>query len=326
MLTRRQTVAGIGALAAACSTRSLWAKKKDEIILWGAPAAPTILLAVAARFGQAAKKQPFKLRTWRNPDQLRAGLSNGTIQLTMVPSYVSANFYNRGQKVRFHTLLTRGINYMMSKNPEIKSFDDLVGQKIVMPFKNDMPDLVLHILAEKMNLELQPDQVTYTSVPPESVSLFLNKDFPCAMLPEPLASVSILKGKKQGVSVYRSINLQDVWNQAFGTTNAMPLAGVLVTDEFYKQHAEFMDELQQDLQQAAEWVMANPRSAAEIGSQYLPVPVPALEMALPYANLCAIPCDSIADEIIAFFTELYRLNPKILGGKIPDKALFGRPV
>ena len=181
-LTRRRFLQ-ISAAAAAASALPLHAA--EPFTLWGPPVTPTVLLAVAAEMGEARNIRPFAVKSWQSPDQLRAGLLNKSIEISIVPSYVAANLRAQGQPVLLHNIMTRGLLAVMSKAGTISDLAGLAGQKLVMPFKNDMPDIVLQILAKKHNLNLD-GLITYTATPPEAVTLFLQKDYPHALLPEPL--------------------------------------------------------------------------------------------------------------------------------------------
>lgn len=294
----------------------------SPLTIWGPPVAPTVLLAIAAEMGEARKIRPFNVRSWQNPDQLRAGLLNKSIELSIVPNYVAANLRAQGQPVILYNIMTKGLLSIMSKNQAITDLKQLSGQKLVMPFKNDMPDLVLQILAKHQGIDLTPF-ITYTATPPEAVTLFLQKDYPNALLPEPIASASILRGKQIGSHIVRSIELADLWSSTFNTKNGLLMAGLMVTEQIYQQEPHFLAQLNQDLQNAVNWVQNNPRSAAEIAASYMPAPVPAIEQAFPYSGLTALRTTEIQDELLAFQFALYELNPKIVGEKRPNSNLFG---
>jgi len=320
MLKRRQF---IGATAAAFAATALPLRAADSAFtLWGPPVTPTVLLAVAAQMGEARKIRPFTVKSWTSPDQLRAGLLNKSIEISIVPSYVAANLRAQGQPVILHNIMTRGLLAVMSKGKPITGLKDLAGQKLVMPFKGDMPDLVLQILAKRAGIDLT-NLVTYTATPPEAVTLFLQKDFPHALLPEPLASASILKGKQEGVNVVRSFPIDKIWNESFGTQNGIAQAGLMVSETVAKEQADFLAALDKDLLAALGWVAANNKSAAEIAANYMPAPVPALERAFEHSALTALRTKDISTEILQFLGEMYQLNPKIVGGKAPDANLFG---
>ena len=320
MLKRRQF---IGATAAAFAATALPLRAADSAFtLWGPPVTPTVLLAVAAQMGEARKIRPFTVKSWTSPDQLRAGLLNKSIEISIVPSYVAANLRAQGQPVILHNIMTRGLLAVMSKGKPITDLKDLAGQKLVMPFKGDMPDLVLQILAKRAGIDLT-NLVTYTATPPEAVTLFLQKDFPHALLPEPLASASILKGKQEGVNVVRSFPIDKIWNESFGTQNGIAQAGLMVSETVAKEQADFLTALDKDLLAALDWVAANNKSAAEIAANYMPAPMPALERAFEHSALTALRAKDISAEILQFLGEMYQLNPNIVGGKAPDASLFG---
>ena len=354
-LTRRRFLQ-ISAAAAAASALPLHAA--EPFTLWGPPVTPTVLLAVAAEMGEARNIRPFAVKSWQSPDQLRAGLLNKSIEISIVPSYVAANLRAQGQPVLLHNIMTRGLLAVMSKSGTISDLTGLAGQKLVMPFiaihrkfqtrcvaegstrlygeatqhsmrlsvdgyKNDMPDIVLQILAKKHNLNLE-GLVTYTATPPEAVTLFLQKDFPHALLPEPLASASTLKGKQAGVNVERSFALDAIWSETFNTAKGgIAQAGLMVSETATKEQAAFLAALDKDLLAAVDWVANNGKSAAEIAANYMPAPVPALERAFPHSALCAIPAKDIGDEILQFLNELHQFNPKTTGGKAVDASLLG---
>ena len=320
MLKRRQF---IGATTAAFAATALPLRAADSAFtLWGPPVTPTVLLAVAAQMGEARKIRPFTVKSWTSPDQLRAGLLNKSIEISIVPSYVAANLRAQGQPVILHNIMTRGLLAVMSKGKPITGLKDLAGQKLVMPFKGDMPDLVLQILAKRAGINLS-NLVTYTATPPEAVTLFLQKDFPHALLPEPLASASVLKSKQEGVNVVRSFPIDKIWNESFGTQNGIAQAGLMVSETAAKEQADFLTALDKDLLAALDWVAANNKSAAEIAANYMPAPVPALERAFEHSALTALRAKDISTEILQFLGEMYQLNPKIVGGKAPDASLFG---
>ena len=75
-------------------------------------------------------------------------------------------------------ILTNGITQLMCKGSAIASPQDLVGKKILVPFKNDMPDIVLQALLKKLKIDAHKVGITYTATPPEAVGLFFEQGLP----------------------------------------------------------------------------------------------------------------------------------------------------
>ena len=319
-INRRQFLQLTGATLAASALPSAVAA---DLTLWGPPVTPTVLLAVAAQQGEARKIRPFRVQSWKGPDQLRAGLLSKSIEISIVPSYVAANLRAQGQPVLLYNSMTTGLLAVLSKGGRIESVKELVGKKLVMPFKNDMPDLVLQILAKKAGVDLG-GQITYTATPPEAVLLFLKqKDLDYALLPEPLASAALLQAKKLNVAVERSFAIDKALDTALGTKSGLAQAGLLLSEDFLKQNGEFVAALDKDLTAAVQWVKENGKGAAELASQYMPAPAPALELAFPHSGLTNLRTKDISEDVLKFLHELYALNPKITGGKEPTADLFG---
>lgn len=310
--------AALGASAALPS--SLLAKERFE--MWGMPAIPNVILAVAAIRGELAKNYDVSLKIWRTPDQMRAGVANGTMKLTAAPSNVCANLNAQGLDFKMLNIMTNGLLNVLAKSDKIKTFEDLVGKKLVMPFKNDMPDLIMHAICKKRGVDIAKLNITYVQTPPEAVGLFLQKDFDASLSIEPMSTASILRGKTMGVEVFRAFELPVIWGESFGTKPFIPQAGMIVQSEFYEQNKQNLEILHSDMQNALKWILDNKQSAAEIGANYLPAPVPALANAFERSNLVVTKASDVADELLAFFEVLYALNPKFLGGAMPDRKLF----
>ena len=300
----------------------LLAADKNAFTVYGAPAMPSVVIAAAALQGKLAKQADVSLKIWRSPDQLRAGVASGTFKVMMSPSNVGVNLRNQGQKVGMVNILTKGIIQLVCKNTPINRPQDLIGKRVIIPFKNDMPDIVFQALLKKLNVDLSKVNVNYAPTSAEAVGLFLGKDFDAMLVPEPLASASILRGRTMGVNVVRGFDVTQTWGQAFGTQPVIPQAGLIADVDFYNTHKALFDQFHQDLQAALNWVNANRQSAAEIGKNYLPAPAPAIVQGIPFSNLTVTKGSDLKNEIMQFYEILMQFNPRLLGGKLPDDAFF----
>ena len=325
MLKRRQFITTTTASLAALSL-PLSAQTGSKLTLWGPPVTPSVLLAIAARDGKAKDIRPFAVQIWRSPDQLRAGLLNGDIAASIVPSYVAANLYNQGRKVKLFNIMSEGLNYIAAPatdgKPLVTSLAELATHSVVIPFKNDMPDLLLQILYKKAGLEFA--NIHYTATPPEALVMFLSGKVDCAMLPEPLLSLAQFKGNEKYREIVRALDVQQLWGEAFGIAPRVPIAGLLFTDDFIRDNQKFITALNDDLSAAVTWSKENPQETAALAAEYLPFPKKALAAAIPHSRFAAIPAASIDSELLNFYTELHALNAKITGGKVPDAGLFYR--
>ena len=168
----RRGFLGLGAaLGATAFAPNLLAKERFDV--WGMPAIPSTMLAVASLQGELTKTHDIKLRIWNSPDQLRAGVASGEMKLTAAPSNVGVNLANQGMNFGLLNIMTNGLQNILVKDPNIKSIEDLIGKKLIMPFKNDMPDLVLRAICKKRGIDISKIEINYVQTPPEAIGLFL---------------------------------------------------------------------------------------------------------------------------------------------------------
>ncbi|WP_162166801.1 ABC transporter substrate-binding protein [Campylobacter fetus] len=319
-MKRRDFLGFSAALGASAYAPSLFAK--ENLTIYGAPAMPSVMIAVALINGKLKNQMDLNLQIWNNPDILRAGVASGAYKVMMSPSNVGVNLKNQGQNIAQLNILTNGLQNLLTKDKSVKELGELEGKKLIMPFKNDMPDLVFQALCKKQGVNLDKISISYTPTPPEAILGFLTKDFDAALLPEPMATACIMRSKQLGVAVQRGLDMHKIWGKSFGVKDIIPQAGMIVNLDFYEQNISVFETLHTDLQNALEWTMQNRQSAGEIGENYLSAKAPILSAALEYSNLTVIKAKEAKDDLMKFYEVLLELNPKLLGGKLPDESFF----
>lgn len=318
-MKRREFMKFSAVLGATAFANPLFAR--ENFTIYGAPSLPSLTIAVALLQGNLAKNYDAKLQTWRDPDQLRAGVANGTFKVMMSPSNVGLNLANQGQNVGLVNILTNGFTSINGKR-KISDLAELKGAKFLIPFKGDMPDIIIHSLFKALKIDPAQIKIEYASSPVQAAELFLKKDYEFAFLPEPMGSACILKGKKMGVKVERCLDLAQTWGDVFGVKPVIPQAGIIANRDFFAAHKGDFEILHTDLINALEWIKSNTQSAAEIGTNLFPAPAPAIAMSLPFSNLVVTKASEIKPELIKFYEVLHEFNPKLIGSKMPRDEFF----
>src|SRR5690606_12934312 len=120
-LSRRSVLVGSAGLALSLAAPAIVrAEPIARLALYGPPASPTITLAHAVASGALADlARDVSLTVWRNPDELRAGLTSGQIDLSIVPVQVATNLYNRGMGLRLVNVMTDGLIYVIAEEGSI---------------------------------------------------------------------------------------------------------------------------------------------------------------------------------------------------------------
>lgn len=324
-LTRRTLCAGI---AATFSTPFVLRRARTaalaELTLFGPPAGPSVTLAYAVGAGllrDVADKASFKV--WRTPDEMRAGLTSGTMQAVVMPTTVAANLHTRGLGLRLANVMTNGLLYVISTDAAVRRFADLKGRRITVPFPNDTPELVFDAALAHHGMKAGEDvEVDRAGTPIEAIQLLLAGRIDTALVPEPAATAAMVRGAASGTVVHRAIDMQAEWGAVTGLGPVMPQAGLAFGKTFLDEHPDKVEPLLAALQQATAAVIARPADAANHAASALELPWPVIEKSIPHSNLVAIPARDARPALEALFRAIAAANPKMIGGRMPDATLY----
>jgi NitT/TauT family transport system substrate-binding protein len=323
-LSRRSTLALLGAAAtASVFPRVSNAAALENLALWGPPAGPSVTLAHAVatgRLDELATSSTFN--AWRNPDELRAGLTSGQIVASVVPAQLAANLYNRGFPIRLANIMTEGLLYVLSEDHSIKDIPDLEGHSLAVPFKGDTPEILFTQLLRHHGIKEEDVNVSYVGTPVEAVQLLLAGRVDAAMVVEPASSAAVLKGRKAGEDVQRVIDITQAWSDMTGGPAVLPMAGLAVTKAIYLDAPEIIDPLRAALNETLVDVLANPAAAAANAAEPLGLPAPVIAESVPNSRLVARNATEIRPEIEAMFRAMAGPDLKRIGGSMPDDGFY----
>lgn len=322
-LTRRTLLATAGAGSVLLASPAiLRAGPAARLALYGPPAGPTVTLAHAVASGALADlAADISLTVWRTPDELRAGLTSGAVDLSVVPAQAAANLYNRGMGLRLVNVMTNGLLYVVAREGAIGSIAELAGKSLAIPFPNDTPDFVMRALLARAGLT---DVVTLASpaTPMEAAQMLLSGRIDAAVLSEPVATVALMRAGQAGATLVRAIDLQVEWGVVTGLGPVVPQAGLAVTQAFSANHGDLIAPLQAAMVAATRAVLADPAAAAGHASGPLEQPAPMLAASIPHANLTATPASEARPALEAMFGLMMTADAAILGGRLPDDGFY----
>lgn len=328
MITRRSFLAHSSLLVAgAASSFALPSRgeaAKAGMTLYGPPVGPSVTLASIAEKGLLASHvQDVNFEIYKSPDVLRTGFISGDWQLAVTPSYVAANLANKGLPVKILNIMTWGMLYVLSYDGEVKKPEDLAGETVGMFFRNDMPDLVFgRIMAEKGLKAGKDYQLQYTATPFEALQLLLSGRIKHCVLPEPAATAGLVKAKKLGKALHRSLDLAKNWASVTGGNGRFPMAGTMVHEDLLAAKPDFIEAFQATCVSETKWVKDNPKEAAAIAAKDMPLPAPVIAKSIPATHLTTQRASEIRAELEQFYSLLAEQNPSIIGGKLPPADFY----
>lgn len=299
--------------------------KEDKITFAGPFATvshPFFQMIESKALNDVAKKIEFKL--WKNPDELRSLILRGDVDFIAIPTNVAANLYNKKQKLKLLNVSIWGILGFVSRDKTLKTLKDFKGKEILVPFREDMPDIVLKELIKAQGMDYKKDfKFNYVSSPVDAMQMLILRRADHALLAEPAISIALRKTKSFPISViaptlFRSVDLQKEWGKVFNTEAKIPQAGVAVVGDMIGKK-QIIKRFQEEYKKALQWYKENPKKAAKLTIKNLPM----LEengVADSISNIKLEDKDAfkVKNELESFFKILEKSNPKLIGGKLPN--------
>ena len=302
-------------------------EKMDTLILSGPVATvshPFFKMIQSGALDDVAHKVEFRL--WKNPDELRAILLKKEAHIVAVPTNVAANLYNKKGDIKLLNVSIWGILEIISRDKNIKTIEDLKGQQIVVPFRSDMPDIVLQAIMKKAGLNPKKDfDIQYAPTPPDAMQMLILRRADNVLLAEPATSMAMIKTgsfplKLIAPDIYRSVNLQKEWGRVFQVGGKIPQAGIATVGKLDHHIAARVEE---EYKKAVNWYKNNPNEAGILVKEYIDFFSPqAVANSIPNVQIEAINAIDAKEDLEKFFEILLEIEPKLIGNKIPDEGLY----
>lgn len=327
-LSRRQVLAVLA--AAGLPAVALAAPRLPRITLSGPPAivsAPLIHMAETHALAGVAEQTIFT--SWRDPDQLRMMAMGGKADVLAMPSNVAANLFNRGAGVTLLNISTWGALWLVTRDGQRKTLADYKGEEIAVPFRGDMPDIVLQLLAAKQGLDVQKDfRIRYVPTPMEAMQLLITRRVSHALLAEPAVSLALRKTQSFPIGLiapdlHRGADLQQEWGRVFARKPRIPQAGIAAVGTV-RQQPEVLAAVEKAYAQSLTWCHAHPMECGAMMAKHIDLLTPeAVADAIAVSQLDAVPAAAARPELEFFFNQLMARNPALVGGKLPANAFYG---
>lgn len=270
---------------------------------------------ISALLGPVARRLGAEVALWRSIDELRAGLSAGRIQATLLPTYVAAGLAARGVDLALASVVTRGTLQLLAPGP-LPDLRALRGRRVGLFLRHDLPDLVLTVLMRHAGLAEGDLARVYTAGAPEAIGLLLAGRLDAALVVEPVAAAALAKAQGTGRPLVRALDVNVAWDRATGRKGGIPQIGLAVAGSL----REALPVLQAALQESVRMALAQPGPFLNQSPGGLGDPV-ALRAALPHMALDYRSATQARGDLEAFFRTLQGVNPRILSA-LPGPGFY----
>jgi len=264
---------------------------------------------------------------WKNPDQLRAMIINKEVDFVAVPTNVASILYNKKQPIELLNVSVWGILKILVRDEKIKKLEDLKGSELVVPWRGDMPDIVLRSIMKKKGLSKDDIKLIYVSNPMDAAQQLIMRRADNILLPEPATSMVLRKTKSFPINivaptVFRGVDLQEDWGEVYKREAKIPQAGMAVVGDMIAKK-EIVKKFEAEYIKAMDWYKNNTKEAGELVVKYVEMfDADAITDSIGFVQLDVKKAIDVKEDLDFFFNVLKEENPKIIGGALPDENFY----
>ncbi|RXI39670.1 ABC transporter substrate-binding protein [Malaciobacter mytili] len=269
------------------------------------------------------KKLEFKL--WKNPDELRSMILNKEVDFIAIPTNVAANLYNKNQNIKLLGVSIWGILGLITKDNSLKQLKDFKNKQLAVPFREDMPDIVLKELIKAQGMKIDDFKIRYVASPIDAMQMLILRQVDHALLAEPAISIALNKTNSLPLKIiapnlYRSANLQKEWGKTFNTKDQIPQAGIAILGNLPNK---IIKRFEEEYVNSLLWYKNNPLKAAKLTTSNLKMlEEKGLADSIKYVQIEYKNATTSKEEIEKFFNILMQSNPKLIGNKLPNDNFY----
>lgn len=244
------------------------------------------------------------------------------IDVGFMPVNVATKVYNSTNKAIICCGITGNGNLaLITKDKNVKRFDDLKGKKISVAGQGATPEYLFRYLLNSNKISEDAKGVTLSfSTPTAQIAPALLSDtIEYAVVPEPFATIASIKSK----DVVYAINLQDEYEYFAGQGKIYPLTLMVVRKEFAEKNENLMKIFLSAYEEACSWTINHPVAAGNLCEKYdLGLAAPVVISAIPKANYTFIPSKESKEPVEALLNIFATYAPESFGGKLPEEDFY----
>lgn len=265
------------------------------------------------------KKHNVQVKILNEPLQVRKMMIDGSADFAILPTTMAAIVYNKGLEYQLIAIPVWGTLYLLGSDTTITRWEDLRGKRVYVMAKGMTPDVLFRYLLQKNGINPDKDITLDYSFPThiDLANAVAAGQAHLGIISEPLASLALQNNK----TLRQIFSLNDEWSKYEG----IPLAetAFMAKKSVIKTKRKMVEQLISGYQASTRWVNQHPDSAARLIVKYNILPNYDVALnAIPRSNLKFVLARSIKVKIEEYFNVFYKMNPDIIGGKIPDEKFY----
>jgi len=262
----------------------------------------------------------IEITIYNEPIQVRKLMLENEVDFAILPTTMGAILYNKKVPYQLAAIPVWGTLYLFGNDTSIQNWDNLKGRRIHLMAKGMTPDVLFRHLLIKNGIDPEKDIELDYSFPThiDLANAVAAGQADLGVISEPLVSLVMQKNKE----VYPIFDLNKEWQKV---NNNIPIAqtALLVKTEFAKNNPDKLQEILKNYKQSTNWVNQNQDEAAKLIVKYNILPnIEVAKSSIPRSNLNFEEANKIEDQINEYLKIFFKMNPDIVGGKIPDDNFY----
>ena len=261
----------------------------------------------------------YEISLYQSPDEITGKIISGALDIACVPSNLAAVLYQKTEKnIDLLGMNTLGVLYIVEKGDTINSLEDLRGTTILASGQGSTPEYVLNELLSGAGMTPGSDvTIDYLGNHTEIVNKLLAGEGNIALLPEP--HVSIAESKDS--SVRTALDLNEAWESQEGTD--LPMGVIIARKDYVDANEEAVKAFLKDYETSVKYVNEHQEEAGQMMVDAgLFENAELAARAIPSSHIVFENGKAARADLEAFYKILEKVNPKSIGGSLPDEAFY----
>jgi len=271
--------------------------------------------------GGPDESRPYEFSLFGAPDELVGKIVSGEVDMAAVPTNLAATLYKKTEGgVRYIATNTLGVNYVLTTDPAIDSFEALRGKTIGISGLGTTAEFIFRHLLTENGIDPEQDVTLDFSLQHADLATMLTAGkIDIAVLPQPFVTTAMMANE----NIKIAIDLTAAWAEVEGKDAVLPTGGMIVRTDYLEANPEAVQRFLTDYAVSVEQVNADPKAASVLVEQFGILPKAAIaEKAIPMSNIVFINAEDSKTFLMSFFEIMMAYDPKTIGGAMPDDALF----
>lgn len=264
-------------------------------------------------------------------------VASGDADLAILPVNAAAALYNGGKKIKMLSVQTHGNLYFVGANAEGLTLSDLVGKRVGVIGRGQVPDLTLRMLLDEKEIQHEESAkamngkvaLTYGADGPSLLPLLKQGKIDYAFLAEPAATNAINSLSTVEKPLAIVMDAQALWREAFETD--YPQACLVAKNDVVSKYPEYVKWFMRALKSTDGWAETNSSKAiAAVAANMEKGVAPTLPASLSAevigrCNIETVYAWDAKADCAAYFQKLTTLQTELgepVLSKVPDEKFY----